>query len=162
YRKASPVKLFLLEKVIEIESTDEFAKDKGKAVKRQLIQIGAVHKKKENLLNVISNLTVNVPKIEKEELYKLGIKHYEALRYSRNEWDKIASELYNDEGFLKGKAVNYLWFNCTDYISQEKKLHGRVGNVEARVLLFEIIFNAIKKQYPYLSAKCDEKCKFKI
>ncbi|KAA8939252.1 hypothetical protein, partial [Mycobacterium sp.] len=59
-----------------------------------------------------------------------------------------------DTAALQRWAVNYLRHVQTDYDWRRDRVAGRVGVIDARLLIGERVLNAIADQYRYLAAEC--------
>lgn len=159
YKNAGPMQLYLEERVIQIEQTQEFKAQLQKKQKhREISKIKMLQtnkKKREQLAKEIEELQIKIPNIPEKELLKRAIHHYNNLWIERNQYEKYAS-LQSPEEFLNRITVNYLRHCCTEYENILDSLYNQVGKQEAAIKLKTKILQAIAKKYPNLQKACEK------
>ena len=106
--------LFLENRILEIEKTEEFLNYKEKTVKRQIATKKAVETKTLYILNKISKLNIDLPNIKYEELLEQAIVNYNEIKpiYS------VYANQNSEKNFLDRICVNYLRHNCINLKEQ--------------------------------------------
>lgn len=157
-RNAPPMKLFLLKRVEEIESGEEWIKwSNDTKNKRRTIGEKSkerAEKKRQEILDYIKNLSIEINLFEKEELYRLACKHYNCLWASRGNFEKCA-DLSCSKPFLNRIAVNMLRHEFSQYEEELGEIFGKIGKDLAYVELKNLVLDKIKEKYPFLSEECD-------
>lgn len=149
YRKASPVKLFLLDKIEQIESSEQFKEFEKKNFIRRKSMLKVSENKRNELLEYINNLEIIVPNFDKNYLIKVSCDHYNSYNFDKV-WNRTPATKDSDEVFLSRICTNYLRHNMTNYESELEKLFGKVGKYEAYNLLKTKINSAIFEKYAWI------------
>lgn len=149
YKCASPMKLYSLAKVEQIEKTEEFKNTLIKSEKRKLSAKKAVQKKWDEAVEFAENVDIKIPYIQQKKLYNLACSSYDDWQCSRGNYDNSAF-CSNNEAFLKRIQINFLRHECTNYESILDEWYGMVGVQAVHAIIQSRINDEILKQYPYL------------
>jgi hypothetical protein len=151
------MRLYALDRVQQIESKEEFQREKAKVPQHRQTAKKAVATKRKRTQEYIDNLVVELPPLSLDELIKLAIEHYNSrppLNRERAEfWRPAGSN--SDVGFLHRIAVNYLRHCCTGYHTHLERIAGKTGVDEAYPKLKKKILTAIRLKYPILVKACE-------
>lgn len=148
--RKSKCKLYLIEKVINIENTEEFKQEFEKIEKRRNSSIISADKKRQKLLNYIDNLTITLRKFEnKEKLYKAAKKHYNQLQNELGNYMNCANNDV-DEDFMKRISINFLRHTSKEYEIELDKLIKKIGRHQAYFLLKNKVNELIYETYSFL------------
>ncbi len=159
YKSAPEMKLYLTEKIKNLENTEKFIGLIEKSKKRKKSSIKGVETKRNKTINYVNSLKIVIPKISLEELKKCAIDHYNSfllIKEERNIYKDYSTVFYNckDFDFLNRIQVNYIRHELTDYEEKLRNLFGKVGKSKAYKLLKCKILDEISKQYPMLKEEC--------
>ena len=110
YKSGSQMKLFLLERVIQVENSKEFQVDFEKSKRRRIAALNMIKTKTENLIHNINNIEIMVEKIDFYKLLKDTIDQYN----SRNIFSWI-NEKTLDNKTKNRLIVNYIRHHLTSY-----------------------------------------------
>ena len=153
YKSAPKMKLFKLARVEKVEESSSFKEWQSKNATRRanirLKSLEVMEKRRMQLLNFVDALEIEIPIIEKDELYRQAVESYNDLWSSRGDYEKVAS-IKSPRGFLDRITVNFLRHECSEYESQIDAMFGKVGNELAYIRLKIRILKAIAVCYPYL------------
>ncbi|GBF49434.1 hypothetical protein LPTSP4_09470 [Leptospira ryugenii] len=149
YASAPKMKLYDIDKVKEIESSEEFTQFQERNQKRVLGAEKAISTKYEKTLEEIENFKVEIPILPERKLFKLAIENYNENQMARGNFHKFAN-LDSDTDFLHRITVNYIRHVLTDYEMKLQEIKRRVGSGTAYEMLRKKVFTAIKEAYPYL------------
>lgn len=157
YRCASPMCLYKVLVVEQIESSDEFKAKSIKVEKRKQGARKAVETKLAKLHKHLDTLKFKVNKLSEEKLLKRAIHHYNEMQNERayagfNHSDSIDKS--SDKEFLNRVQVNYLRHCMTSYEDKLNEISGCVGFGDGYFIIREKIFNEIASVYPYLAKEC--------
>lgn len=148
YRSGPPTKLFALARVKRKERTKAFQAVQMEAEKRKASSAVAVATKTARLLAEIRSVPVPaLPALDEEELTQMAKQNYNSLHNGR-------SAHGGDEAFIARITVNYVRHCLTDYEATLCQIAGRTGSGEARLLVAELVFDAIADAYPWLGCEC--------
>lgn len=155
YASASPMKLYLLQRIEKIEKSNEFKKEIIESQPRKKSSQKAVETKLQKIRDYIKNLKITVKKIPLDIIQKKAIKDYndfkEAIEIERGDIDYQRATVNSDTLFLNRICVNYIRHNLTIYENELEKIFGKVGSKEAYRLLNEKIYSVISSIYPTLA-----------
>ncbi len=158
YKNAPPMKLFLKERVIEIEATKPFMKMVISSERRKKISKEAAKKtvetKKQRLLEAVEAIEITVPTVDIDVLRRRAISDHNERQSDSGRFDSFASEDSMPD-FLARIMVNYLRHEMTDYERELHKIEGKTGKNEACIKLKERYLKKIGEKYPGLIAECD-------
>lgn len=155
FKSTSPIKLYLLEKIHQIETLDQFVEFKTKNLIRSNIRLKVAEAKRNELLTYINNLKIIVPNFEKDVLIKISCKHYnkhkQEIMFEQGEYfEYIPATNDSDMEFLSRICTNFLRHNMSNYEHELSKLFGKVGKNEAYHLLKFKINSAIFAKYDWI------------
>lgn len=161
YRSAAPMRLYLRQRVEEVESTPEWSEERGRTQHRQAIAAKATATKKANLLAQLDALEVIVPYFEMDILMKYACAHYNARKQERlmyedyrNDWDYSLATPQSSPEFLARITVNYLRHCLTSYEEELASIAGKVGVKEGYKEINRRVYAAIEAAYPSLAEEC--------
>ena len=161
YKYAKPMKLYLEERVLKTEETEEFKVLKEKSKTRSEAGKKVQDKKRQDFFNYIRNLNIHIPEYDYEHLVELACDSYNDFQkfkaWRRGDYysfDEPATS-QSDEKFIARICMNYLRHNCTRYDKELEKMFGKTGRAEGHDIIQnrinqEIcrIYPEIKKHYP--------------
>lgn len=156
YQKAAPMKLYAMERVIEIEATDAFKNLAMKAERRRVTAKESVATKRDSLLEQVDSIAINVPVLPEMELVKRACDSYNAINAERGEGH---ATVRSAPFFLQRICVNYLRHECSSYEAELDKVAGKVAVAEARSIIREKVYDAIAEAYPELAEECSRQNK---
>ena len=165
YSKASPMRLYLISRVKEVENTDAyklfFEKNRGRVAGAR----NAVTTKKNLLLNEVLSWEISLKEKPLKSLIQNAIhsynKFHEELQSERGHEFNAAS-LSSDKSFLERITVNYIRHNLSHYDNKLEQLFGKVGKNEAYSILNKKIYSKIEEKYPTLSVECKRQLSKKL
>jgi hypothetical protein len=167
YKSASPMKLYLLTRVDDIERSGEFQAFQNKNKTKIESSRKAVQTKRERLLAEVQGWNIKIEKREHQELVKNAIRSYNTFKENiawergRDDYDYEPASLNSDWGFLERITVNFLRHNLSDYDNRLETLFGKVGKAEAYNILNRKIYDKIAQVYPQLSDECERQMRRK-
>jgi len=155
HRSGPPMRLFLIQRVEEVEMHSEVAAALEKVAERRP-QLSAAAKaaadsKRDELLHAVGDLNIEVPRLDLNDLFRRAIRSYNELWANRGEASKYADS-ESDPDFLCRIAANYVRHNLVDYDRILRALGGKVGKAEAYYLFKDRVMKRIFEVYPELSA----------
>lgn len=159
YKKASPMKLWDEETVIEATKQQAFIDEQGKRARRQESARKAVETKKKKLKTDMArrgeNIVVKRINLEllKEKTIEAKQRHYDEISYYDCFYENAS---YADKETVNRWMVNYIRHNLTVYDSDLYEISGKVGKNEAYILYFENVLNEIARVYPELKEECQD------
>jgi hypothetical protein len=160
YKGGPPMRLYLRERVEEIEQTEEFREARAKAEPRRQAAGRGVMTKKERLEQYLKALIIEVPLLEDNELSRRACEHYNERQRLLEDAGRRFSDLPatpdSDESFLRRIAVNYLRHALTRYEDELARIAGRTSAAEPRLELSKKVYDAIAAAYPWLAGECRE------
>jgi len=159
FKTASPMKLYRLSRVEEIEEAEQFNAFMQKSALRKNAATKAVGTKKQKLLEELASWEIVIESRPIHEVRRDAIEMYNAFHGMRD--DRYASST-SDAGFLERITVNHLRHALSNYDERLEQLFGRVGKTEAYMLLNEKIMYAIAAEYPSLANECERQIYAKI
>lgn len=163
YRSGPKMRLYDLPRVECTEQSEAWRawrdQTKARREKASVRQIKRMSASRAALTAQINAVKIRIPRLAQEELFRVAVDN----RNAQAEWHAAerghfdhadASVSSADTAALQRWAVNYLRHVETDYDWLLDSVTGRVGVVEARLLIRERVLDAIAGQYPYLAAEC--------
>lgn len=168
FRTASPMKLYLTERVEKVEHTKEFQNFQTKNKSKKEGSQKAVETKKKNLLNEINNWKITLENKDMEVIKKNAIYSYNQFKQERSDeseegnYDFIPANSKSDKVFLNRIMVNYLRHNLSNYDDKLEEIFGKVGKVEAYCIINKKIYSKIAEVYPTLQDECDNQLMRKL
>lgn len=155
YRKAPPMQLFRLERVIAIEESTDFQSGKAATDKRRTAGLVTADRKRKDTLDGVASLPAPIlPKLEPEKLTGRAIRHYNQLWEDRGRYEKNAKPT-DDPAFLQRITVNYVRHMLTDYEHHLNALFRQVGKRDAIALVRQKVLQAIADAYPWLAGEAN-------
>lgn len=158
YRSAAPMRLWALDRVTVAESGEEFAARLKAGKARSAASVAAADKRRKQLLDRVSAMTVRVPQLGEEELASKAIKHRNREREFREDfwWVNPDDPSSVEDKTLERWKVNYLRHALTNYERQLTAVAGKVGVRDAKSLIRRKVYDAISERYPSLAAECNK------
>jgi hypothetical protein len=162
YKCASPMKLYLLSHVEELERSPEFIeafeKMRGTREKLSVKATARMDKLRKELFEYIDGVVIKLPNLTQDKMYVKAINAYNNLWWSREEYDKVAS-IDSPKEFLDRISLNYLRHECTQYEKELEGLFGKVGVHEGYFRLKARVNSEIISKYPWLMLQVNESSK---
>lgn len=152
YKRGSPMQLYDISEVRNIESKEAFKADLKKVQKRKVAALERAMRKREELMLYANGVQIKIPTIEKDELIQRACNYYNRW----NDWrlykygDFVRATPLSDESFLKRITINYLRHHCTHYDDELQKFLKKVGKQAAHDILQQRINDAIMQKYEWL------------
>ena len=173
YRSGPMMKLYLLSRIEEVESLEEFKEEYIKVQKRKQSgkKASETHKNKleQYLLEWLDNMEINIkiPSMSVEQLLKKAILHYNDIYYEKimsGEKERISFNINDvlinnfidiecedsDILFLRRISVNYLRHSFNDYDLLLEETNIKYWKQEAYLKMKNYILDRIVEKYPYL------------
>jgi hypothetical protein len=163
YRSGPRMRLYDLPRVERTEQSEAWrawrGQTKAQREKASVRQTERMSASRAALTAQINAVEIRIPRLPQEKLFRVAVDN----RNAQAEWHAAerghfdhadASVSSADTAALQRWAVNYLRHVETDYDWLLDRVAGRVGVVEARLLIRERVLNAIAGQYRYLAAEC--------
>lgn len=105
---------------------------------------------KNELIQMAKNIPIEVPVIEKEELFRLAIRHHNTFCFNRNKYDKMLHSVPSNKTYMARLALNMLRHTNRLY-DQALKCFGYGEKAkEAHDILKDRLNRKIVKIYPFL------------
>lgn len=158
YANASPMCLYRLNRVQDVEKTGAFQEARRKAESRRANGRNAAEKKRQALLDQVQNLEIDVPIYPMDELLIQARQHYDERQCAmefRNGIERTRAYADSDPEFLYRIAVNFLRHECTHYERWLVDVTSQVGADAARLEIKLRVLEEIARHYPELAAECD-------
>lgn len=152
YKSAAPMCLFDEARMMRIERTAEFAEDMAKTERRRQATQKVAERRAERTLELLDQISVEVPLIEWDVLVRDACASYNYLERSIR--DEFHASPSSNPRFLERICVNFLRHECSQYEHELIKVAGRVGADDARSRIKKIVLDAIAGAYPTLAAEC--------
>lgn len=144
FKSASPMKLYSLAQIEEIEQLEEFSDWKVKVSKRRENAKKSAATKKKHLIEIVNSLKIRVKR--KENTLESAIEAYNEFHEQFDDY-KFASTSSN-KSFLDRITVNYIRHNLTSYEVGLCKIFGKVGKSTGYMMINQKIFQKIADVYP--------------
>jgi hypothetical protein len=162
YRSAPPMRLWAPDRVTDIEVGEDFAARLKSGKTRSAASVAAADKRREQLLDVVSGITVTVPQLSGDELARTAMRHRNDARAFHHsgaprddiEWVNPDAPDAVDSATLDRWKVNYLRHRLTDYERHLEEVAGKVGVRDAKSMIRREVYDAIAERYPSLAAEC--------
>lgn len=157
YPKSYPMKLYLLERVVKAETSQEYQDFCGRNRTRREASVKAIKTKQNNLLKQVARWEIYIQPQHLEDVMHDAIKSYNSVRVDRSEdgFPYEPASMNSDKEFLKRIVVNFLRHCCSPYERRLDEITGKVGTKEAYILLNHRIYKRISELYPELKDECD-------
>jgi Zn-finger nucleic acid-binding protein len=153
YKSGPPMRLFLLERVEEIEAQSEVAESIAKVIaRRPALSAAAILRadaQRNDLLDAVASVKIEIVRFEPDELRRRAIASYNSLWLDRGKLHKRATAS-DDPDFLDRITRNYARHHLVDYDSILTQLSGRVGKNDAYWLFKNRVMARIYELYPHL------------
>lgn len=138
----NPMKLYNAERVERIEASGEFQAAKQKTIARQAAAERAAETKRDAMDDYLSNLTIDIPLMEKETLIQAARANFRSLGYQ---------EAYPSDERI---CVNYLRHCESKYEKELSKLKGKIGAQDAYFEIKQKVLDQIEFTYDWLAEEC--------
>ena len=162
FRSAAPMRLYLLERVLEIEESEQWLVAFAVAQSRRASAKKGTETKLRALMEHLETIQFEVPIYPWEELVIKACQHYNERKITRGierveradmaDWRLASPD--SEEGFLHRIAVNYLRHMATSYDRKLREVFGRVGVGQAYREISRKAYDAIGEAYPFLKYEC--------
>ncbi|EMY76922.1 hypothetical protein LEP1GSC060_3462 [Leptospira weilii serovar Ranarum str. ICFT] len=148
YKKAAPMKCYLLSRVSVVENSDSFKEFIEKNRKRISGSIRSIEKRKEMLKESIEKIEITVKEYPKEVLIKNAISSYNSRKQLQG-FDEMANDS-DSWDFVRRITENYVRHELTHYDKIIMSHYGKVGKLRAYKHLKEMVTKKIYEIYPWL------------
>lgn len=148
YRCASPMKLYDIKKIEAIESTSEFIQLYDAAKKRKVAGRRATETKIKAMKDYVHSIEIQMPKMNKEQIFRKAVAHYNDLWGLRGCYDKHISDYKTlDMSTLERLTANMIRHTMTDYECTLAQSYGKVGIEYAHEYLKDKINQMVHDAY---------------
>ncbi|NKX55041.1 hypothetical protein [Arthrobacter mobilis] len=149
-RKAAPMKLYALERVLQVEATGEFQQARQASRNRQLAARERALARKKEAVAVAEALPLRINPEPWPVVQQKAIEHFNRrLRRGQS-----PASLNTVKHRLDRLTVNYLRHQQTSYETELKAFKGVVGVGEAYLVVRNRILDLIAATYPVLADEC--------
>ena len=159
FRSAAPMGLYAAQRVEDVENTPDFATRARQAARRGAAARAVAERKRAATLEQMRRRPIELPLLGREQLSRRAIAHYnELLARSGDPVSQCPSPNHPNDiapDTLLRWEVNYLRHVLTPYDTLLAELSGRIGRVEAEMLVRRRVYTAIAVRYPHLACECD-------
>lgn len=166
FRTASPMKLYLITRVDEIEQTKAFQEFQIGNEARKNGSKKAIETKKAKLLKEIYGWKIHLEYKDIENIRENAIYSYNKFKGEMAEefgnYDFIPATSKSDTIFLNRIIVNYLRHHLSNYDDKLEGIFGKVGKMEAYCIINKKIYSKIAEVYPSLKNECDNQLMRKL
>jgi hypothetical protein len=146
-----PMKLYLVEKVEQIEATATFKSLARKIAIRKAAGIKSADTKRKKLAVFTESLMIKVPKISNAELIERACNHY-----NWNSRSESCASKTSPLPFQERICVNYLRHQLTGYERALDEIKGLPGaKHDAYLEIKSKVLDAIAEAYPWLASECN-------
>lgn len=159
YRSAAPIKLYLKERVEQLEDTEQFKIWFEKSGIRKQAAKNAADVKRKSLLEEAKTWKVKLKSIPLKKLYELAVDSHNDWSCFTDNFDNVTSVselLKENPETLNRLAVNYLRHECSSYEHRLDNNRGKVGVDEAYYIIKTKVLQQIAKQYPQLKEEANK------
>jgi hypothetical protein len=139
----SPMKLYRRDRVEQIEGSTEFRREIEKTRVRKVSAKKGVTTKQAKMDTFLSELVIDIPFYEKEQLLILARRNFRSL----GQPDSVE---ISDERM----CVNYLRHCESEYEAQLTQIAGKIGSPDAYFEIKEKVLDAIAFKYDWLAEEC--------
>jgi hypothetical protein len=150
-RRRSPVKLYRVNRVTEVEASPEFAEAQSKAMVRSEAATKAAQRRAASLLAEVDAIEISVARLSLPALRRAALDAWEAKQFKRG---KKANGQGVGEGTVRRWMVNHARHKFTGYDAIIAGLFAKVGKRQAYKLLKVRTLQAIATAYPELADEC--------
>jgi hypothetical protein len=155
-----PMRLYEVKRVLRAQRSKTFQRwlegKHSSSQTRSEAALKAAAVKREQTLQYVEELKIEVPVLSDREVLEQACQHYNERDLLSEKSARVpdVSHLDEVEEFYRRITVNYLRHEMTNYESELRSLHGRTGVDDAIDLLREKIYTAIGEAYPALRNEC--------
>lgn len=150
-RKAAPMKLYALDRVLQVEATPEFQKAKEASRTRQIAARERALAKKKEAVAVAEALPLRIDPEPWPVVQQKAIEHFNG-RLKRSQ---SPASMKTVKHRLDRLTVNYLRHQQTSYETELRAFKGVVGVGEAYLVVRRRILDLIAETYPALAEECE-------
>ena len=148
YRSAAPMKLYDLNKIIQIESGTWFQEQYAASLSRRRSAKKGVKTKFNKMMAYIDSLPISLPNWSKEEAFEEAVNHYNDFWSWKGRDDKHISDYRNlDSETLERITQNMFRHAYTDYDDVLYECYGKVGVDMAHAYLQDKINVMVHEKY---------------
>jgi len=166
FKSASPMKLYLIQRVEKAEQTKRFQEFQSKNKTKREGSKKAVDTKRQNLLQEIKGWNIQLEQKDLENIKKSAIYSYNQFKQEMAEefdnYDFTPATIKSDVLFLNRIIVNYLRHNLSNYDDKLEEIFGKVGKAEAYHIINKKIYSKMAEVYPFLKDECDNQLMRKL
>jgi hypothetical protein len=155
YASAAPLRLYVLDRVVNAERTPAFAERRKKAARRRAARSAYVDQSRQLLFAELDAWPIKVQRMPLKRLTERAVAEINAISAERS-WDPQPPVTVADvdQATLDRWCVNYVRHQLTVYDEGLEALFGRIGRAQATVRWRTRIYAAIADAYPTLAPEC--------
>lgn len=164
HRYGYPMKLYRLERVAEVEQTEEWVQGREKAAKRQQAAAKAVKTKNAKIMQYVEQVSIHVQYMDLEVLADRIINRHNRkqeriaerrrLRGKPRIYLPMLSREAKSSWLLERHLVNHIRHRLTTYENHLDKMFGQTGKALGYPILKKRVLAEIAKVYPDLAKEC--------
>lgn len=155
YRKAAPMRLYLLARVVSAEGADEFKAALDGAAKRSQSARSVADKKRSALVAEAEAMPIRVEAMPLETLRRRAINNYNDRGPRRDDdYSWMPARHDSDALFLERISVNFARHCLTEYDEALEAQFAKVGVNAAVATIRRRVYELIAATWPELSAEC--------
>lgn len=159
YRRAAPMRMYTLERVVAAEALPEFLIAKEKADKRVEVGLKVAEKKRASLCDQAEKLPIHLKPLHDDVLIDHAIWHYNDRgphMYANGDYNERwePASRTSDAAFLERIQVNYVRHALTVYDDALEECAAKVGVHQAVSIIRRRVYETIAEAYPRLANEC--------
>lgn len=144
YRSSSPMKLFSLDRVLELESTKKFETLYRKSQERKKVAQKAVDTKIKNMMEIAESFRIELSGYGKEDIFQMAVDHYNNHHFP-NKYIPTWKSL-NEDTLLR-ITTNMVRHTMCDYDSILYQHKGRVGIQQLHDIMKSVAEEVVRDKY---------------
>lgn len=154
YRSGHPMRLYDLSRIEAAEASDAFAALQQKAKKRSASATAVTDRKRQELLEEVRLIKIDLGNMSYKQLTNEAIRHYNWWNSDKPNYTPASDK--SDKPFLDRIRVNYARHELTIYDDRLEALYARIGRLEAEHAIRCATYEAIAKAWPLLAEECQQ------
>jgi hypothetical protein len=155
YPGGAPVRLYRLDRVVEIEASIEFREAKEKSTKRQAASVKAMDTKRETALKWLAALDgPKLPPAPRAEITRLAVNWFNEAHAWRGDCQRWFTG-NESENYLAAIVVDYVIHQLHDYETKLQRAIGKVPHADDLAIIRAKILDAIGAAFPWLASECE-------
>jgi len=146
YRSGPKIRLWAVERVEKIEKLEAFRVQREKGAKRSTAAAAAASSQRQQLLESIARMEIEVEVLEPSTPLERAIDHYNMRNWLRGR----RAEQGSDPAFLQRIQVDFIRHELTAYDEELDRVACKIGAADARDAIRDKIYYAMAEAYPEL------------